>query len=507
MKMKKLISIMMTVLLLCLAAFPAMAEGAAQAIDLTGHIVILHTNDSHGRVDTNLGFSRVAYAKNTLEGAGATVLLLDAGDALHGLPFANISAGEAVVRLMNAAGYDAMTVGNHDFNYGHQRLAELSGMAEFPMLASNVVKEDGSLLLSGSVVLEMNSVKFGILGLATPETMYKTSPDNVEGLTFTDPIEAAKENVAALEAENCTLIIALTHLGLDEGSEITSKMLAEQVPGIDVIVDGHSHTLLEEGMWVNGTLIVSAGEYIENIGCVDIDPSGVTAATLLTGEDLGAAEGDEAVQALVAEIAAAQEEQLNVKVGSAAVDLVGERALVRTSETNLGNFAADAIRGATGAEIALINGGGIRDSIPAGDVTKKQLAMVFPFGNYAVLMEVTGQQLLDALEHGVSLYPAEDGRFPQVSGMSFKFDPAQSAGSRVFDVKVNGEVLEAERVYTLATNDYMATGGDEYPLTDTPLTGEFDSLEEMLIAYMESFGTPIEPGIEGRIVMEAKPAE
>jgi len=505
MKLRKLICVMLAVLTaVSLMIAPALAE---QTVDLSGHIVILHTNDSHGRVDTNLGFSRAAYAKAKLEGAGATVLLLDAGDTLHGLPFATVSEGEAVVQVMNEAGYDAMTVGNHDFNYGAERLYELSGKATFSMLAANVLKEDGSTLLPGSMIFELNHVKFGIFGLATPETVYKTSPDNVAGLTFADPVETAKAQVAAMEAENCTVIIALTHLGLDEGSEVTSRMLAEQVPGIDVIVDGHSHSLLEEGLWVGSTLIVSAGEYIENIGCVDIDPTGLTAATLLTYEDFGAADGDAAVDRLIAEMTAQQDELLNVKVGSAGVDLDGAREKVRTGETNLGNLAADALRSATGADAALINGGGIRDSIPAGDITKKQLVTVFPFGNYAVMLEVTGEQLLASLENGVSLYPAADGRFPQVSGMTFRFDPSQPAGSRVFEVKVNGEALDPAKVYTLAANDYLAAGGDEYPLTDAPLTGEFDSLEEILIGYIESFDTPVEPEVEGRIAAEAKPAE
>lgn len=504
MKMRKLTALMTAIMLaVCMMISPALAE----AIDLTGHIVILHTNDSHGRVDTNLGFSRAAYAKDKLEGAGATVLLLDAGDTLHGLPFATVTEGESVVKLMNEAGYDAMTVGNHDFNYGADRLYELSGMADFSMLASNVLKEDGSMLLSGPMIFELNHVKFGLFGLATPETVYKTNPDNVAGLIFADPIEAAKADVAMLEQENCTIIIALTHLGLDEGSEVTSKMLAEQVQGIDVIVDGHSHSLLEEGMWVGSTLIVSAGEYIENIGCVDIDPTGLTAATMLTYEDFGAADGNEAVGSLIAEMTAQQDELLNVKVGVTGVELDGARENVRTGETNLGNLAADALRSATGAEIALTNGGGIRDSIPAGDITKKQLVTVFPFGNYAVMLEVTGEQLLSALENGVSLYPAADGRFPQVSGMTFRFDPSQPAGSRVFEVKVNGEALDPARVYTLATNDYLAAGGDEYPLTEAPATGEFDSLEEILISYIESFDTPVEPETEGRIIAEAKPVE
>ena len=178
--------------------------------------------------------------------------------------------------------------------------------------------------------------------------------------------------------------------------------------------------------------------------------------------------------------------------------------MVRTGETNLGNLAADAFRIATGADVALTNGGGIRDSIPAGDVTKKQLVTVFPFGNYVVTLNVTGEQLLAALENGVSRYPDADGRFPQVSGISFKFDPAQAPGSRVFEVQVGEEALDPECIYLLATNDYIAVGGDEYPFADVSITNEYSSMEEILIDYIASFDEPIAPEVEGRIVMEAK---
>lgn len=504
MKMRRLIALTAAVMMMLALFAGAWAE--EEKIDLTGHIVILHTNDSHGRVDANLGFTRVAVAKEQLEGAGATVLLLDAGDTLHGLPVATVSQGESIVRIMNSVGYDAMTPGNHDFNYGSARLTELAGMAEFPVIAANVLKEDGESLLPGTAIIEKNNVKFGIFGLATPETVYKTSPNNVSGLTFADPVETARAQVAALEAEDCTIIVGLMHIGLDETSEVTSRMIAEQVEGIDVIIDGHSHTVLESGLWVNNTLIASTGEYIENIGCIDIDAEGYAAATLLTQEDFGGSDVSIEVDALITQITAEQDEMLNVVVGQTSVLLEGTREVVRTAESNLGNLAADAFRTATGADVALTNGGGIRDSIPAGDITKKQLVTVFPFGNYVVTMDVTGEQLAAMLENGVSRYPDADGRFPQVSGMTFKFDPAQPAGSRVFDVKVNGEALDPARTYKLATNDYIAIGGDEYPLADTAVTGEFSAMEEILIAYIDSFEAPVAPEVEGRIVMEAKPA-
>ncbi len=504
MKMRKMLCMLLCALMMLALCAPAFAEAIDQPIDLSGHIVILHTNDSHGRVTDNLGFTRVAVAKERLEEAGATVLLLDAGDTLHGLPFATVSEGESIVKIMNAVGYDAMVPGNHDFNYGADRLVEVTENAEFRVIAANIENADGDTLLSESVVIQKGTVKFGIFGLSTPETAYKTNPKNVEGLTFTDPIEAAREQVDYLEAQDCTVIIALAHIGLDESSEVTSRMIAEQVEGIDIIVDGHSHSLLEDGLWVNGTLIVSTGEYIQNIGCIDIDSEGNAAATLLTAEDFGQADVNADIDALIADITASQDELLDVVVGQTGVDLQGAREFVRTGETNLGNLAADAFRSATGADIALTNGGGIRDSIPAGDITKKQLVTVFPFGNYVVTVNVTGQQLLAMLENGVSRYPDADGRFPQVSGMSFKFDPAQTVGSRVFDVMVGEEALDLTKTYVLATNDYIAIGGDEYPLADVPVLNEYSAMEEILIEYIDSFDAPVAIEAEGRIVMEAK---
>lgn len=507
MKMNRFITRMLSILLaLILLASAALAEDQSNS-DLTGYIVILHTNDSHGRADTNLGFSRVAYAKKRLEEAGATVLLLDAGDTLHGLPFATASEGESVVKVMNAVGYDAMTPGNHDFNYGWERLIELAETADFPIISANVKKENGDNLLPGSAIIEKGYAKFGVFGLTSPETAYKTNPNNIFGLTFSDPIQAAQEQTAALEEAGCTLIIALSHIGMEEGADVASTDVAEQVEGIDIIIDGHSHTVLEEGQWVDDTLIASAGEYIEYIGCIIIDPEGRAEAGLLTEEDLNEYAEDAEVKRLIDEITASQDELLNVAVGQSSVALEGAREKVRTEETNLGNLAADAFRSETGADVALINGGGVRDSIPAGEMTKKQLVTVFPFGNYVVTLNITGEQLIEVLENGVSCYPDADGRFPQVSGVSFKFDPDQEVGSRVFDVSIDGEPVEPEKTYLLATNDYIAAGGDEYPLADVPVAGEFSAMEEILIDYIASQNGSIAPETEGRILMEAKPAQ
>ncbi len=502
--MKKLLALLLAALLL-MGLCSGMALGEEAEATLSGHLVILHTNDSHGRVNDNLGFGSVAFAKKTLEAAGATVLLLDAGDTLYGLPFATVSEGASVIELMNAAGYDAMTPGNHDFNYGYERLTELSNDAAFPIISANVAKADGEMLLPPYVILERDYFKIGIFGLSTPETTHKTNPLNVESLAFNDPIAAAREQVAALEAEGCSIIIALSHLGISDASEVTASMVAQQVEGIDLIIDGHSHTALPEGMWVGETLIVSAGEYIENIGCVDISPEGEAMATLLTADDLGENDSEPSVDQLIGQVIARQDSLLNVKVGETQVDLDGARETVRAAESNLANLLTDAMRQATGADVAIVNGGSLRESIPAGEITKKQIAAALPFGNYAVTLQVTGEQLLAVLEEGVKAWPELAGSFPQVSGMSFKFDGSVAVGSRVYDVQVGSEPLDPAGTYLLVTNDYVVAGGD-YQLDGVSVEGEFSALDEILIDYIGSLEEPVSPAVEGRIV-EAKKAE
>lgn len=473
---------------------------AEEAGELEGHIVILHTSDSHGHVDDHLGFARAAYAKKVLEEAGAVVLLVDAGDALHGLPIATVEEGEAIIEIMNQAGYNAMTLGDHDFNYGSARIQELAQTAKFPVLSANVVGEGGAEFLSGCAIFETGVAKLGIFGLTAAET---ADEDNTEGLLFRDPIAAAQEQVDALKEEGCTLIIALTHLG----TEGEAEMVASQVDGIDVMIDGCSHTTSEEGHWTGDTLIVSAGEYIEYIGCVDIAPNGVVSASLLTEEDLGEDDVDAAVEALISSIRVEQNDLTGQIVGHTDATLDGTQELICTQETNLGDLAADAVRAAVGADIALIKGRCVCASIPAGEITRAQLIEVFPNGDYVTALYVTGQKVLDILEYGVSMYPEADGRFLQVSGLTFRFDPDQPAGSRVYDVQVNGAALEMEKTYLLAVNDCIANGDDGFPLSDVEIAGEFGSLEEALTDYVRSMESGKMIQTEGRIVAATQAAE
>lgn len=500
----KLISLLLSLMLLVSIITPFSLATAVENEEV--NITIVHTNDTHGRVEegkyAGMGFAKIATKIKELREANENVLVLDAGDTLHGQIIAQLSEGESIIKIMNAMGYDAMVPGNHDFNYGQERLLELSEMADFPIISANILKEDGSKLLTPYIIKELDGVKIGIFGLSTPETTYKTHPNNVEGLTFNNPVETAKEMVAELE-DKTDIIIALSHLGLDQSSEYTSEKIANEVEGIDLIVDGHSHTSLSEGKLIGNTLIVQTGEYDKNLGIVNIKYTNgqITemTASLFTKEEAAELSEDEELLAVVSEVKAENEKITSVVVGSTDIKLVGEREKVRTGETNLGNLIAEAMLKVTGADIALTNGGGIRASIEPGEITRGDIITVLPFGNYVVVKEVKGSDILAALELGISAYPETLGAFPHVAGITFKFNPEKESGSRLIEVKVNGEPLDPNKTYQLATNDFLAAGGDNYVmLADDKVVGEFAGLDEVLAEHIKVYGVA-DAKVDGRI--------
>jgi 2',3'-cyclic-nucleotide 2'-phosphodiesterase (5'-nucleotidase family) len=484
-----------------------------QDADLAGaaRLSIVHSNDTHARVKEGdgLGFAKISTIIREAKKINPNTLVLDAGDTFHGQTIATLNKGESIAQIMNEIGYDAMVPGNHDFNYGYERLAELNGLTNFPILAANVKKEDGSTLFDAYFIKEIAGLKVGIFGLATPETTYKTHPDNVKGLTFTDPVEAAKETVEALK-DQTDLIILLSHLGMDPSSVDTSIKVAEEVEGIDLIIDGHSHTVLEQGKKVGDTLIVSTGEYGKNLGAVDLyykDGKIVKIeAGLITKDLVAELLEDEAVVSVIKTIEDGQAEVLNQVIGKTATALEGAREKVRTGETNLGNLITDAMVYVTGADCALTNGGGIRASIDAGDITKGEIITVLPFGNYIVTKKVTGADIKAALEHGTKAYPESLGGFPHVSGIKYVIDIGRQAGDRVVNITVNGQPLDLNKEYVLATNDFMAAGGDEYTMfADNAILNEYSGLDEAVITYIQAKGS-VNPVVEGRItVQETKP--
>ncbi len=485
-------SLLSLVLVLCMVfglMVPAIAEEGKETLDLAGKLVILHTNDVHGRAVTDsstgaLGYAFVAQKKDDFEAAGASVLLLDAGDATQGMSVVNLSQGKTAIEFMNAVGYDAMAPGNHEFDWGLDNLLTLKEAADFPMLAANIVdKTSGDPVFEANKIFEMeNGLKVGVFGLDTPEALTKAHPDKVKGITFAMDEElyaCAQAQVDALKAEGCDLIVCLGHLGVsDESAPNRSIDVIEHTTGIDLFIDGHSHTEIDGGQVIGETLLVSTGEYCHNLGVVVYDGEAFKAG-LYTGLK---AEVADLVNGINAEVT----EQLSAVFATTSVDLNGERDPgVRTMETNLGDFACDAIlwaaQQAMGDQVvaAVTNGGGIRASIKAGDISMNDMKTVFPFGNEVATLTVKGSELLEALEAATCTTPDAIGAFPQVAGIEFTVDtsvpyengemypdstyyaPAKP-GARVTIQTVGGEPFDAEKLYTIATNDFTAAGGDTY---------------------------------------------
>lgn len=482
-------------------------------------ITILHTNDMHGRfqrTDNVIGLDVVAAIKNQTDNS----ILVDAGDTTHGLPFVTLSKGQDAVDLLNATGYEYMAPGNHDFNYGYERLLELfqnakvkSGSTKLRPLAGNI-KKNGQSLFNPSAIKIMNvngkEIKVGFFGMATEETSYKTHPDNVKGLDFEDPRITAKTEVKNLKDQGADVIIALGHIGVDESSEPTSEDIIKSVDGIDVFVDGHSHTAFQKGKKVNNTMLVSTGEYLSNLGKVEIEFNEKNEvvnvdATLINKSQTVSITPDKEVEAMMKKIEDEQKSALSVKVGKTETYLEGSREKVRFGETNLGNLITDAMLNETGADVALTNGGGIRSSIDKGDITKGDIVNVLPFGNFIVTKKLTGAQIKEVLEFGVENYGVSFGGFPHVGGMKYVVDPEQPIGKRIVSITVNGKDIDMNKTYTVATNDFTAAGGDDYPVfANLPIVNEFNALNEALETYIKKLGIVNYKESEGRITTGKK---
>jgi 2',3'-cyclic-nucleotide 2'-phosphodiesterase (5'-nucleotidase family) len=475
------------------------------------YLYVVHTNDVHGRIeaDPGVGYANLATLVNMGRSVTNKNLLLDAGDVSHGTLLTNLFEGETAAVLLDMLGYDAVVPGNHDFNYGKERLIEAAKLAEqysdLRVLAANVLDEQGNMVFQPYQLYYYDGFTVGVIGATTPDTETKTHPKNVEGLSFmSDEVVYGAQAMVDEVRERADYVIVLAHLGLDEDGSygVTSKMLAENVKGIDLIVDGHSHTVLENGMRVGDTLIVSAGEYMKQVGLVEIavrngKAAGET-AVLISAEDvadpskneyakmLGITEvtPDPQVTAYIESQKARLEEITTEVVAYTPVFLDGERNNVRTKPTNLGNMIAQAMVEATGADVAFTNGGGIRASIPAGDVTRGDIITVLPFNNTVVVVEVTGQDIYDALEWGYSRLPESNGGFPQTANMGIVYSRFSDPGNRIKRVLINGKVVDRNATYRLATNDFMAAGGDGYTMFNKPIVMYGVGLDEVLTDYM-----------------------
>ena len=487
----------------------------------TKDVVILYTNDVHCAVDTGMGYAGVAFLEDYYTKEGCEVLLVDCGDAIQGEPIGTISKGEHIVDIMNKMDYDVAIPGNHEFDYGSERFLELVEMAEYPYISCNFRDiESGNTVLEPYTIIEAGGNKIAFVGITTPYTITYSAPayfqddegeyiysfdQETDGQKLYESIQAA---VNAAKKEGVDYVVAMGHLGVEDGLGVyASEEIIANTTGIDVLLDGHSHTEMEckrvknkDGEWV---LLSQTGSKFQSVGMMLIEEDGSISTGLISE-----AEGkDEEIDSFIANIQSDFEGSLQVVVGNSTVDLTvnnpetGDR-LVRNGETNLGDFCADAYKEISGADIAFVNGGGIRDNIFKGDITYEDILKVHPFGNALCVTTASGQEILDALELGAMNYPNEDGSFLQVSGITYEIN-SQVATSVVLDengmfVEVSGEYrvqnvmvgdepLDLNKEYTIASHDYYIknAGGGMNMFLDNELLQDSIMLDnQVLINYI-----------------------
>ena len=519
----------MKMTLLASGAALALSAGAAAA---DFNITILHTNDFHARFEPINRFDSGCGAEDNAEGKcfggsarlatgveaakarAENTLLVDGGDQFQGTLFYTYYKGALAAEMMNQMGYDAMTVGNHEFDDGPEVLRDFIGATNFPILMSNADVSGEPFLsdvIQKSTVIEKGGEKIGLIGLTPQDTDELASPG--PNVVFTDPAGAVQAEVDRLSAEGVNKIVVLSHSGY-----AVDQRVAEATTGVDVIVGGHSNTLLSNtheravGPYptvVNGVQIVQAYAYGKFLGELNLtfdDGGNVTAASGdLVLMDAGVAE-DEATVARIAEAAAPLEEIRNKVVAEAAAPIGGDRDVCRAMECSMGSLIADAMLDRVkdqGIEIAIQNGGGIRASIDAGPVTMGEVLTVLPFQNTLSTFQVTGKTVVEALENGVSQVEEGAGRFPQVAGMTYSFDPKAEAGSRVVDVMVGGAPIEMDKVYGVVSNNYVRNGGDGYEMFESA-DNAYDfgpDLADVTAEFLAAKG-PFTPYTDGRITVK-----
>lgn len=487
-------------------------EVMTEEATMAGKTVILHTNDVHGAI---AGYAYITALKADYEAKGAEVILVDAGDYSQGTSYVSVTKGLDAIEMMNAAGYDVVTLGNHEFDYGYTQLKDNMTKAKFKVLCADVFNADGTPIFDANYTYTTKSgVKIGFFGMETPETQTKANPTKIKGLTFATNdafTKAAADQVEALK--DADVVICLAHLGVDgESKPYRSTDLYAAVKGIDFIIDGHSHTVMTKGE--NGEPIQSTGTAFASIGVIVIDD----ATKKIESNSLFEIKEDTAKDATVA--AAAQkiidriDKEYGVVFAKSEVTLNGAKAPNgnRDSETNNGDLITDAMlwkvmqnkEGLTvdaDHVVAITNGGGIRAAIKPGDVTKKDINTVLPFGNTVAVIYVTGAELLEALE--ASTYSLPVGGFPQVAGINFTLSTAVAYDAnaetypastyygpksinRVVINSINGKEFKADDTYAVVTNNFVAGGGDTY-YAFAAASAQFDTgipLDEAVMEYV-----------------------
>lgn len=489
-------------------------EVMTEEATMAGKTVILHTNDVHGAI---AGYAYITALKADYEAKGAEVILVDAGDYSQGTSYVSVTKGLDAIEMMNAAGYDVVTLGNHEFDYGYTQLKDNMTKAKFKVLCADVFNADGTPIFDANYTYTTKSgVKIGFFGMETPETQTKANPTKIKGLTFATNdafTKAAADQVEALK--DADVVICLAHLGVDgESKPYRSTDLYAAVKGIDFIIDGHSHTVMTKGE--NGEPIQSTGTAFANIGVIVIDD----ATKKIESNSLFEIKEDTAKDATVAAAAQKIIDRIDKEYGAvfakSEVELNGAKAPNgnRDSETNNGDLITDAMVWKILQDkesltvdadhvVAVTNGGGIRKAINPGDVTKKSINEVLPFGNTVVTIYITGAELLEALEASTYCTPDAIGGFPQVSGINYTISTAVAYDAnaetypastyygpksinRVTINSINGKEFKADDTYAVITNDFCGGGGDTY-YAFAAATAKFDTgipLDEVVMEYI-----------------------
>jgi 5'-nucleotidase/UDP-sugar diphosphatase len=477
------------------------------AEDAAPRLVVHYFNDWHGHLEPFqrhdsaqpvAGAARLARLlgdrRAAAEASGADTLLFVAGDILQGTPMSTAFRGEPDFALLQRFGVTAMALGNHEFDFGVPNLEERMGQVDFPILAANVRRQDGSLFAGDTVTVTTprHGLRVAVLGLVTADTKVTTHPRNVADLTFADEVETARRYVPRLAAES-DMVVIVSH----SGSWVDKRLAA--IPGVDLVVGGHDQKLLDPAVMVRGVPVVQAFEWGEILGeAVFAGPrrSGDRGVRFVANRyqrvtpDLPE---DPEVAAFVAGYRARLSDELGKVVTVSSVRLDGDR--VRDEETNLGNMVADAILQASGAEIGVINGGAIRASIEPGNVTLEHLMTALPFDNHVVIVELTGAEVLSMLRQ--SIVDPGAGAFLQVAGLRVRHGSDGELTATVGD-----EPLDPARRYRLATSDFLVAGGDGYeqamgkPVVDTGLV-----LLDVVLRWIELQGSPLAVEEDGRLLL------
>lgn len=510
----------------------AQTSDSSQDSTAVQEVIVYHTNDSHGYLSGDgeniVGIDLAAGLKESTPNS----ILVDAGDATQGLPLASLTKGADVIELMNQAVYDLMTAGNHEFDFGTEAFLSNARKADFPILAANIYRNGSPLLKDVQegnngchTIIEQNGVRIGFFGLTTADTASSTNPTGITDLEFRDEAETAKAEIAHLEDEGADVIIAICHMGNMDASctstDLANAMTGEYQDKIDVIIDGHSHTVENEE--TNGILIVQTGSGMAGIGKLTLEIRGneVSASEELLGpSDLADVVPDAAVAEQLAQIESSQSELLRETVGKTDTTLwagqVGVVAVTRLVETNYGDLTADAFRSAAktylqtlGTDtslpvIAVENGGGIRAMSANGDITMGDLISAFPFSNTIYLKKVTPAILYEVMEvsgtaldgqdkeTGMLLQQTNSGGFLQISGFTAVFNPDGEEGQKVVSITLDGQTEPLDREDTateimMASNNYIMSGGNDYNmLADLPKYGEAGGELETVQSYLES---------------------